>query len=397
MQQQKIQQLLDQYRNELLGSIMPFWEEHSIDQEYGGYIHYLGTKGDVIGDDKAMWLQARQCWMFAKLYNDVESRPQWLNYAKLGYDFIRQHGFDDRGKMYFSVTRDGQPLRMRRYYFSETFFIIACAEYSKAANDQEAMNLADTLFSGVKKYYLHPDPQLLPPKVDPVTRPAIGIAPAMILLATAQVMRDCMETDAYDDFMAELAETIMTQFVKDDWQAVMEMVAPDGSIIDTPEGRTLNPGHAIEAAWFLMHEGIYRDDQAMIERALQMLDWSFERGWDKEMGGMLSFVDLKHLPPEKMEWDMKYWWPHNETLYATLLAHYLTGDTKYEAMFDQVHDYAQKHFSDPDNGEWFGYLHRDGSIAMEVKGTMFKGAFHVPRQYLLCVQLLEHMLAEEGA
>ncbi|HRX43176.1 MAG TPA: AGE family epimerase/isomerase [Clostridia bacterium] len=392
MERSRIKELKDIYEKELLVNVMPFWEKYSIDREYGGYIHYLGTKGDIVGDDKMIWLEARECWIFARLYNTLEKRPEWLGLAKHGYDFLRKYGFDSRGKMYFSVTREGLPLRMRRYYFSETFMIIAAAEYSRASGDREAMDFARKLFERTCGYYFNPDPELVPSKVDPATRPMTGHSVPMILIATAQILRECQDhTNEYDDLIYRLKDIILTKFVKPEYKVLMETVAPDGSIIDTPEGRLLNPGHAIETSWFLMEESRYRGDTELLERALEILEWSFERGWDREFGGLYSFLDLKGYPPEKMEWDMKYWWPHNELLYASLLAHHLTGEKKYEEMFETAHKYSFDKFSDPENGEWFGYLHRDGSVAMEVKGTMYKGAFHVPRQLLYTYKLLAEM------
>ncbi|MBT3320202.1 MAG: N-acylglucosamine 2-epimerase [Clostridia bacterium] len=395
MDKARISELKNIYKQELLGNVMPFWERYGIDEEMGGYIHYLGTKGDVLCDDKNIWVQGRACWVFSRLYNTVEKRPQWLEYAKLGYEFFRKHGFDERGKMYFTVTRDGRPLRMRRYYFSETFAIIAAAEYGKAAGDEDAKKFAEELFDTVCGYYYEPDPELTPSKVDPVTRPSTGHAVPMILIATAQVLRECGAGDAkkYDKAIAGFIEIILSKFVKRDLKALLEMSAPDGSVIDTPSGREINPGHAIETSWFMMHEGMVQKDERIIKSACEILEWSFERGWDEEYGGLLSFVDLKGLPPEKMEWDMKYWWPHNELIYASLLAYHLTGEDKYERMFERAHEYSFEKFSDPENGGWFGYLHRDGSVAMEVKGTMFKGPFHVPRQLLYTWQLLEKMEA----
>ncbi len=392
MNQERISELKSIYKNELLNHVMPFWEKYSIDNKYGGYLHYLGIKGDIIGDDKAIWLQGRECWVFARLYNEVEERPEWLEYSKSGYDFLRKYGFDDRGKMYFSVTREGKPLRMRRYYFSETFMIIACAEYAKASGDKGAMAFAKELFKTTCGYYFDPNTEISPSKVDSDTRPMTGHSVPMILIATAQVLRECNNyTDEYDNLIDELAEIIITKFVKPEHKALVETVSPDGSIIDTPEGRLLNPGHAIESSWFLLTEAIYKNNEKLKRTALDILTWSFDTGWDKEYGGLLTFVDLKGLPPEKMEWDMKYWWPHNELLYASLLAYHVTGDKKFEDMFEAAHAYSFDKFSDQKNGEWYGYLHRDGTVAMDVKGTMYKGAFHVPRQLLYTWKLLEKM------
>jgi len=136
-----------------------------------------------------------------------------------------------------------------------------------------------------------------------------------------------------------------------------------------------------------MNEGLYRNDRNIINKALKILDWSLELGWDKEYGGLLSFVDIEGKPPEQLEWDMKMWWPHSEALYALLLAHYITDDKKYELWFNKVHDYFFGCFADRVYGEWFGYLHRDGTVANMLKGSMWKGPFHIPRALLLILKL----------
>ena len=396
MDKARITELKHIYEKELFENVMPFWEKHTADEQYGGYVHYLGVAGNVLSTDKSMWVQGRQTWLFSRLYNTVERKERWLHFAKLGYDFIRKYGFDERGRMYFTVTQDGRPLRMRRYYFSETFAIIAAAEYSKASGDESAFKFAQELFERVSGYYYEPTEDLLPPKTDPKTRPATGHAVPMIMIATAQVLRECGgDKQKYDKAIEEFIDIILTKFVKREHRALLESVAPDGSIIDTPEGREINPGHAIETSWFIMNEAMIRHDAELLGSACEILEWSFERGWDEQYGGLLSFVDLKGLPPAKMEWDMKYWWPHNELLYASILAHYLTGQKKFEDMFEKAQAYTFSKFPDRKYGEWFGYLHRDGSVAMNVKGNMFKAAFHIPRQLLYTWQLLKRMEQRE--
>ena len=171
----------------------------------------------------------------------------------------------------------------------------------------------------------------------------------------------------------------------------METVGADGGMIDHFDGRTLNPGHAIEGAWFIMLEGKLRGDGDLIEMGRRMLDWMWERGWDKQYGGLMYFMDIEGKQPIQLEWDMKLWWPHNEAIIATLLAYLLTGDSRYAKWHSLVHDWAYKHFPDPEYGEWFGYLRRDGSLSIPLKGNLWKGPFHLPRMQWYCWKLLEQM------
>ncbi len=378
------------YSNQLLNNTIPFWFPRSFDKDCGGFLLMRDADGSLIDDDKAVWVQGRATWMLSTLYNTVEKKQEWLDGAKLGYDFLNKHCFDADGQMFFHVTRDGRPIRKRRYFFSETFYVIAAAAYAKASGDEEAANKARLVFGKCIEYATTPG--LLPPKFTN-TRPSKGIGVPMILINTAHQLRETIGDPRCDEWIEKWITEIERDFVKDDIKCVMEQVAPDGSIIDHIDGRTLNPGHAIEGAWFILHEAKHRNnDKRLIDLGCRMIDYMWERGWDKEFGGILYFRDVYNKPVQEYWQDMKMWWPHNETIMATLLAYLITGNEKYAAMHKQVHDYAYKHFHDTKNGEWFGYLHRDGTIAQPAKGNLFKGPFHLPRQEWYCVQILNQYL-----
>ena len=388
--QKELAALASFYENQLLNSTVPFWFPRSFDKEFGGFLLMRDADGSLIDDDKAVWIQGRATWLLSTLYNTVEQKPEWLEGAKLGYDFLNQYCFDADGQMFFHVTRDGKPIRKRRYFFSETFYVIAAAAYAKASGDEQAAANARKVFDQCVKYATTPG--LLPSKFTG-TRPSKGIGVPMIMLNTAQQLRETIGHDPCDEWISKWIYEIETYFVKDDIQCVMEQVAPDGSIIDHIDGRTLNPGHAIEGAWFILHEAKYRNnDPDLINLGCRMLDYMWERGWDKQHGGILYFRDVYNKPVQEYWQDMKFWWPHNEVIIATLLAYLMTGNEKYATWHKMVHDYAYSHFLDMKHGEWFGYLHRDGTIAQTAKGNLYKGPFHLPRQEWYCMQILKSYL-----
>ncbi len=383
-------QLQTFYKNQLLHDTIPFWFPRSIDEIHGGYLLMRDHDGTLIDDDKAVWIQGRAAWTLSTLYNTFEQKQEWLAGAKSGVDFLNNHCFDTDGQMFFHVNREGKPIRKRRYFFSETFAAIANAAYSKASGDQRAAEKARYLFGKCIEYATTPG--LLLPKFTS-TRPSIGIGVPMIMINTAQQIRENIGDERCDKWISKWIEEIETYFVKDDIRCVMEQVAPDGSIIDHIDGRTLNPGHAIEGAWFILHEAKYRNnDPQLIALGCKMLDYMWERGWDKEHGGIMYFKDVDDKPVQEYWQDMKFWWPHNEVIIATLLAYLMTGNEKYAKWHKMVHEYAYTHFHDKKNGEWYGYLHRDGTIAQTAKGNLYKGPFHLPRQEWYCVQILEEFL-----
>ena len=385
--QEELEALHHFYRKQLLEDTVPFWFPRSYDSEYGGFLLMRDADGSLIDDDKAVWIQGRATWLLSTLYNTVEKKPEWLEGARLGYEFLNNYCFDTDGQMFFHVTRDGKPLRKRRYFFSETFYVIAAAAYAKASGNEAAATNARRVFgqcidyaSGVKK---------LQPKFTD-TRPAKGIGVPMIMMNTAQQLRETIGDVRCDEWIGKWIGEIRRDFVKDDIRCVMEQVAPDGSIIDHIDGRTLNPGHAMEGAWFILHEAKYRNnDPGLISLGCAMLEYMWERGWDKEYGGVFYFRDVYNKPVQEYWQDMKFWWPHNEVIIATLLAFLVTGNEKYAHWHRMVHDYSYKHFHDPQHGEWFGYLHRDGTLAQTGKGNLYKGPFHLPRQEWYCMKVLE--------
>lgn len=378
------------YQNQLLNDTVPFWFPRSIDTKFGGYLLMRDQDGSLIDDDKAIWIQGRTAWLLATLYNTIEPKQEWLEGSKTGIDFLNNHCFDSDGRMFFHVTRDGQPIRKRRYYFSETFAVIAMSAYAKASGDETIAEKARFLFGKCIEYATTPG--LLEPKFTN-TRQSKGIGTPMIMINTAQQLRDTIGDPRCNEYISKWITEIETYFVKDDIKCVMEQVGPDGSIIDHIDGRTLNPGHAIEGAWFILHEAKYRNnDPRLIELGCKMLDYMWERGWDKEHGGILYFRDVYGKPVQEYWQDMKFWWPQNEAIIATLLAYSMTGNEKYAKWHKMIHDYAYGKFHDKENGEWFGYLHKDGTIAQTAKGNLFKGPFHLPRQEWYCLQLLDECL-----
>lgn len=378
------------YRATLLNDVMPFWLRHGLDREHGGIITTLDRDGSRLDTDKSVWFQGRAGWMFGTLYNTVEPRPEWLEAARSCVEFSRKHCHSPEGKMWFTVTREGAPLRMRRYVFSESFAAISYAAFAKATGEQRAADDAVKAWAAYLRLSFEPGAMLA--KFEP-TRPMKGIGALMIGIVTAQELRANLGDIAVSgktcgEWITAFITEIERDFLKPEHQVLMEVVAPGGEIIHHIDGTTLNPGHAIECAWFIMHEGRHRGEPRLIALGAQILDWMWARGWDAEHGGMLYFAELNGRPVQEYWHDMKFWWPHNEALIATLLAWKLTGEARYAKMHAQVHDWAFTHFPDREHGEWFGYLHRDGSVSQPAKGNMFKGPFHLPRALWYCAREL---------
>lgn len=386
-------QLRDTYRDGLLNDTIPFWFPRSVDREFGGFLTSFGEDGALLQTDKSVWFQGRFTWMLATLFNTVEKKEEWLALAKHGVDFLNAHCFDTDGKMFFTLTQEGKPLRKRRYIFSEIFAVIALAAYGNAAQDERYKQQALELFKLVLRYL--ETPGLLEPKTNPEVRPMKGLAIPMVLIVTAQELRKAVNDPICNQVIDRAILEIERDFMKPEFKCVLETVGPKGEFYDNFDGRMINPGHSIELGWFILEEARLRNnDKRLIALGTKIIDWSYEIGWDREFGGMIYYRDARNLPATEYWHDMKFWWPQNETIIATLLAYQLTRDEKYANWHRTAHNWAYAHFPDPKHGEWYGYLHRDGSLSTRLKGNMWKGFFHLPRMQWYCWQRLEEMLQE---
>ena len=232
-----------------------------------------------------------------------------------------------------------------------------------------------------------PDPTGLGPKTIPETRAGRALADPMIFLNMTGVLRrtDPAQAALYDRYAAQCVHDIFAYHHKPELQCTLETVGPGGEVQDAyTAGRVVNPGPDIECSWFLMEQANATGDAALHKKALDVFNFAAEAGWDAEYGGLLYFIDCKGLPPEAYEHDMKLWWPHNELLIASLMAYRDTGEEKYLNWFCRGAEYCKTYFADPDFGEWFGYLRRDGRpTEPPCKGSTCKGRFHVPRSLMM--------------
>ena len=383
--------LSQQYSRALLDDIIPFWMKHSVDQENGGYFTCLARDGAVYDTDKFVWLQAREVWMFSMLYNRLEKRDAWLQMARHGAEFLDRHGRDAEGNWYFSLARDGQALVQPYNIFSDCFAAMAFSQYALAANDEPARQIADRTYRQILRRKENPKGQYT--KAVPGTRPMLSLSLPMILANLTLELEWVLDPGTFNQAVDTCLQEVFTLFLDEERQVLREQVALDGSKLDCFEGRVLNPGHGIEAMWFILDIAERRNDRPMMERAVDIILPTLEIGWDKQHGGIYYFLDALGHPPQQLEWDQKLWWVHVETLVALLKGFRLTGRKACWSWYVQVHDYTWKHFPDPQFGEWYGYLNRRGEVLLPLKGGKWKGCFHIPRGLYLCMRELAKLEA----
>lgn len=385
----------ESYKKDLTENILPFWMKYGLDRENGGVYTCVDRDGSLMDTTKSVWFQGRFAFICSFAYNNVEKNQEWLDAAKSTLEFIEKHCFDEQGHMYFSVTAEGKPLRKRRYVFSETFAAIAMSEYALATGDQHWAKRAIQVFEDTQRFLATPG--FLPAKFEADVK-LQGHSIVMILINVGSCIRKVVDDPKLTQQIDESIEKLRKYFIHPEFKCLLETVGENGEFIDTNMTRTINPGHCIETSWFIMEEAKLRGwDKPMLDMALQVFDWSWDWGWDKQYGGIINFRDCKNLPPQDYSQDMKFWWPQCETIIASLYAYLGTGDEKYLYRHERISEWTYAHFPDAEYGEWYGYLHRDGTVAQPAKGNLYKGPFHIPRMmikgYMLCQEILKKLEA----
>ena len=365
------------YKKELLDNIIPFWEKFSPDWEHGGYFTCLDRQGNVFDTDKFIWLQGRQVWFFAMIYNCIEKRQQWLEMAILGANFMQKYGTDDEGNWYFSLTSEGKPLVQPYNIFSDCFACMGFAELYKATHYESYKEIAMKTFRNIQSR--RSNPKGLYNKLYPETRQLKSFALPMILCNLSLILEDIIGKDEVYKAVEPLIREIMEEFYQEDLGLIIENISPDGSFVDCFEGRTVNPGHTNEAVWFMLDLAERYNNTPLMKKSVDILLRSIDFGWDNKYGGICYFKDIKGYPPQQLEWDQKLWWVHLETLIALVKGYKLTGNSYCKEWFLKIHDYTWTHFRDNEFPEWYGYLTRQGEPLLTLKGGKWKGCFHVPR------------------
>jgi len=375
------------YQNYLLDNVIPFWMKYSRDNVNGGYFTCLDRDGSIFDTDKFIWLQGRQVWTFAMLFNKVEKKEEWLSFAKNGADFLMKNGRTDDGTFYFSITREGKPLIAPYNIFSDCFATQAMAQMAIATGNDYYAHQAKSIFTSIIERKNNPKRNWS--KAIPETRPLKNFALPMILSNLAMELGDILDNNIKNELIDQVVHEVMEVFYHKESGLILENVTPEGNFSDSFEGRLLNPGHAIEAMWFIMDIGEKKNDQELIRKAKDITLHTLEYAWDEPYDGILYFMDILNKPTQQLEWDQKLWWVHIETLIALLKGYHYTKDEKCLEWFKKVHDYSWSHFADPDYGEWYGYLRRDNSVLLPLKGGKWKGCYHVPRGLYQCWKTLE--------
>lgn len=403
------------YREHLENAIVPFWLPRAVDAERGGVFTCLDeASGRRLSDDKFVWSQGRFAWLMAHaarlarrglLTGDADA---FAAHARRTADFLVRHAFLDDGACAYLLTAQGDKKEFAPgqghdiSFFADCFVILGLAETARACADDAllatALDTYDRVRARLASGRARSEPYPLPPDCRAHARPMIMLNVSQELELALREREHPRAGDLARDALADM-DAILRDFVRPDDLVQEVRCEHDRS---RPLTRHLTPGHAIESMWFVMEQAARHGRDDAIPTAARVIRASFEAGWDPLHGGLFRFVEPGGRPPSGAAegpfeqlildtWDTKIWWPHSETLYATALAARLTGDEAFWELHDRVRAYTFATFPNPDPevGEWIQIRDRRGAPLAKVVGLPVKDPYHIMRNLMLLVELLD--------
>ena len=396
---------IEKYEDNLLKSVIPFWEENCVDIEFGGYFHFLDEDGSVYDTRKYMWMEWRIVYMFAHLATTVygkknsENAKKWLEIAVHGFNFLTQYGKDKGGNYYFGLNRQGDPIVAPYNIFSEAFAMMGSTALYNATKEDKYMNEAIAVF---ENYLIRMDnPKMQWEKTLSGAQSWKSQGFFMVFLNFDQFLTPLglMDSDMKNQLRNGM-DTILNKFWRPDLGVILENLTQDfEEDLSTCDGRRVIPGHGLESLWFMLQyiqnakdmEQTEKDEY--INKIIIIIKSILDFGWDTEFGGIFYFLDVKGKPPIELEWDMKLWWVHNEAILACLYGYNMTQDGELLEWFVRLDEWVWEHFPDKQKG-WYGYLNRRGEPTHLLKGGKWKTFFHLPRFLLLGIEQMRKQTKE---
>jgi N-acylglucosamine 2-epimerase len=373
------------YQNTLLENVVPFWMRHGIDREFGGLSNILDDAGNALNHDKYFWSQGRALWTFSALCNRIEKRPEWLGVADHIYRYLSTHGLDERGHWMFRLDENGQVLDRDTSIYVDGFVMNGLAEYFVASGQQDALQLALETYRNVSTRLAQPGSYGTAPYEIPTGTKTHGVA--MIFSFFFFHLGEIAHNDEIKAHGLRLAQEILNDFYVAEKDAILEFVTLDGAFMDTPQGRTCVPGHALEALWFLIAIFEKCGETALIPHCCRLIRRHLELAWDDECGGLMLARDIAAKEP--VYWknpDCKPWWVQVEALVATAFAHVHCGEAWCLEWHRKVQLWAWAHYPVP-SGEWTQWLNRRGQ-PMPSSALPVKDPFHLPRALIYLMEVL---------
>ena len=394
-QKQKIEQLRKEASEDLTGNILPFWISRMTDNVRGGFYGRIDIQNRVYHDaDKGGILNARILWTYSSAYR-VTGDSLYLRMAKRARDYILKYFIDrENGGAFFSLNADGSPSDTRKQVYTNSFFIYALAEYSRATGDREALAEARKISDLFEKYALDRENNGY---FEVFSLNWQRIRDRMIGESTEKDEKT-MNThlhlmEAYANLYRVSGDAVAGQRLRNVVGIFLDHIIDKKTshlicFMDRSWNRTSDIdsyGHDIESSWLLYEAASLLNDKELTERVSKAcigIANAASEGYQPD-GSMLTEKNTStgHVRLQRS------WWEQAETVVGYLNAYELTHDRTYMDKSLKCWEYIKKNFIDPKNGSWFSYISETGTPSGD-KGGFWICPYHSGR---MCMEVMERI------
>ena len=394
----RLSELAARLEDELLNSVVPFWVQHSVDRENGGFFNSLDRAGNCFDPLKSTAMQWRNVYMFSALYNSEYKRDEFLELALHGFRFCEKLREPDGNYIPICDAAGNPAFRMgaRRggggggaglmKAMTCIYAGCACAELFRATGEERFRAEAQSCFNCITSALAQSE-QNSPDSRFPAMR-VRGCYMHLCHLCRTMIVNGCEFADGRVNATLRKTFDVLPTFFCSEVGRWLERTSVSGEYrLDNSFFRTVIPGHDFETMWFLAQGAELAGEQKLLAEIPEWTRRIYSYAHDSEFGGLYYFMDALDKPMFDGMDMTKGWWTHNEAMLAAAYSYRISGDAWFLRMFDEVDEWSTEHFRDPEFGEWYGVVRFDGSVRNGFKGSLSKAFFHVPRALFNCIRV----------
>lgn len=393
----ELEQLREQYRQDLLEDCIPFFDKFVVDRVYGGFLCNADRDGTRLSDRKETWFEGRGIWVYSFLHRNFGGNPQHLDVARKSMKFIieaRPEGADalwpDR------LTREGQPLSPpSAAIYGDLFIAEGLVEFARAAGEPRAWEEAKRIVQKCLRVYERPGyaPDVVASYRCPKPVRMAGARSQGVAMVLIRVIKQMLEQRADPELQRVIDESVnvvLNRLYNHDYALNNELLNHDYSRPTGELSRFVYTGHSIETLWMLADEAVRRDDRQMLETAAERFRRHVEVAWDDVYGGVFrGAIDL-----EQNQWVLdKVLWAQEEVLIGALLFWEQLGAGWARDIFEKTFNYVQANY--PLRKRGFGYwiTSADRKVTFERHYDRIEN-YHHPRHLMLNLLAIERLIAK---
>lgn len=383
----------EEIRKHLTEDLIPFWDRLR-DEENGGFYGFMDS--DLTLDKTAKKggiLNSRILWFFSNAAMLLQDE-RCLADAKQAYEILRDAFVDkEYGGIYWAVSYDGKPVDIEKHAYNQAFAIYGLSSYYDASKDEEALQLAKSLFRIVETkmrdeggYLEGFERDFSPADNEHLSEHGVMAYRTMnTLLHLLEAYTELYRVSKDPEVRARMCE--MLDIVHDHVYNAKERRQECFFDLEYHSLVDLHSyGHDIEASWLVERTLEILDDEEYTAKILPILHAVRDCTLEKAFNGHYLYNECGQEGVDKTA----VWWVQAETIVALVNAWQKNPDhPEYLEKAESVWEFVKEYLIDREaGGEWRSETDPDGTDHRRPMVSLWKCPYHNGR---MCMEVLKRL------